>query len=155
MAGDFRENKVKEYNIVKDGPAAQKVFAEWPTPIVTSPLDVGLAILYPATVIENDFSWAKPHPVVEAYKAYRPMPYDRPTWDLTAVLYAIEPDSGYFNRSEQGNITVDKDNFTNFTPDKNGKHAYLAVTPEQAQKIKQRFIYLTSQRPMRNTSGNK
>lgn len=147
MAGDFRDKKVKEYNIFKDGQAAQKVFAEWPTPIVTSPLDVGLTILYPARVIENDFSWANTHPIVEAYKAYQPMPYDRPTWDLTAVLYAIEPDSGYFNRSEQGTITVDENNFTNFTPNKYGKHAYLSVTPEQAQKIKQRFIYLTTQRP--------
>lgn len=147
MAGDFREKKVKEFNIFKDGPAARKVFAEWPTPIVTSPFDVGLAILYPATVIENNFSWANRHPIVEAYKAYQPMPYDRPTWDLTAVLYAVEPDSGYFKRSEQGIITVDENNYTNFKPDKNGKHAYLSVTPEQAQKIRQRFIYLTTKSP--------
>jgi len=145
MAGDFRENKVKEYNIFKDGPAAQKVFAEWPTPIVTSPFDVGIAILYPATDIENDSLWANPHPIVEAYKAYQPMPYDRPTWDLTSVLYAVEPDSGYFNCSEKGVITVDENSFTTFTPNKNGKHSYLSVTPQQVQKIKQRFIYLTTQ----------
>jgi len=144
MAGDFRENKAKEYNIFKDGPAAQKVFAEWPTSIVTSPFDVGLAVLYPATVIENDSLWGNPNPVVEAYKAYLPMPYDRPTWDLTAVLYAMEPDSGYFNRSEKGIIKVDENNFTTFTPDKNGKHVYLSITPEQAQKIKQRLIHMTT-----------
>lgn len=145
MAGDFRKDKVKEYNIFKDGPAAQKVFSEWPTPIVTSPLDVGLSILYPATVIENDSLWANPNPIVEAYKAYKPMPYDRPTWDLTAVLYAIEPNSGYFNCSVPGIIKVDENNFTTFTPDKNGKHSYLSVTHDQAQKIKERLIYLTTQ----------
>jgi inosine-uridine nucleoside N-ribohydrolase len=145
MAGDFRSNKIKEYNIFKDGPAARKVFAEWPTPIVTSPFDIGIAILYPATVIEKDSLWGNPHPVVEAYKAYQPMPYDRPTWDLTAVLYAIEPDAGYFNSSEHGIIKVDENNFTTFTPDKNGKHAYLSVTSEQAQRIKERLIYLTTQ----------
>jgi inosine-uridine nucleoside N-ribohydrolase len=150
MAGDFREkNKVKEYNIFKDGLAAKKVFAEWPTTIVASPFGVGSSILYPATIIEQSFSWAGKHPLAEAYKSYQPMPYDRPTWDLTAVLYAVEPDAEYFNFSESGTITVDENNFTNFKPDPRGKHAYVSVTSEQAEKIKQRFIFLTTQKPLK------
>jgi hypothetical protein len=40
----------------------------------------------------------KHHPLREAYELYQKMPYDRETWDLTAVLYAVRPDSGYFGR---------------------------------------------------------
>ncbi len=90
MAGCFNNDKLFEYNIVKDIPAARKVFGDWPTLLVTSPFEVGIAILYPANSILNDFTWAPSHPVVEAYKSYQPMPYDRPTWDLTSVLYAVE-----------------------------------------------------------------
>lgn len=58
MAGCFNNPDMYEYNIVKDIPAAKKVFTEWPTLLVTSPFEVGIAINYPATSIENDFRWA-------------------------------------------------------------------------------------------------
>ena len=38
---------------------------------------------FPAVSIERDFGWTTNHPVVDAYRAYMKMPYDRPTWDLT------------------------------------------------------------------------
>ena len=31
--------------------------------------------------IERDFGYVPWHPIVEAYRAYQKMPYDRPTWD--------------------------------------------------------------------------
>ena len=105
MAGDFENPDLHEYNVAKDIPAAKTIFQEWPTPVVTSPFEVGCQIKYPATSIENDFDWAGLHPVVEAYKAYLPMPYDRETWDPTAVLYAVEGDK-WFTVSEPGRITV-------------------------------------------------
>ena len=37
--------------------------------------------------------------VVDAYRNYMKMPYDRQTWDLTAVLYGMRPDGGYFSLS--------------------------------------------------------
>ena len=70
----------------------QKLFQQWPTPIVVSGFEVGNAILYPHRSIEQDYKYVPHHPVAEAYKLYRKMPYDRPTWDLTAVLYAVRPD---------------------------------------------------------------
>ena len=103
MGGCFDNSNPLEYNIVKDIPAAQKVFAEWPTRLVTSPFEVGIKINYPASSIEKDFQWATAHPMVEAYKSYQKMPYDRPTWDLTSVLYAVEGPS-YFNISAPGHI---------------------------------------------------
>jgi len=146
MAGDFKNLEHHEFNVVKDIPAARTIFGEWPTPVVTSPFEVGSVIKYPATSIENDFSWASLHPMVEAYKAYMKMPYDRETWDPTAVLYAVEGDS-WFSVSEPGRITVTDEGSTLFTPDENGTRRYLSVNDEQAAAIKAHFIELVTAAP--------
>src|SRR5690554_5598692 len=57
MAGNFNENKMKEYNVVVDIKSAQKVFKDWPTKIVASPWELGNEINYPASSIQNDFKW--------------------------------------------------------------------------------------------------
>ena len=146
MAGDFEDPNIHEYNVVKDIPAAKVIFEEWPTPVVTSPFEVGIKVLYPATSIENDFGWAGLHPIVEAYKAYQPMPYDRPTWDPTAVLYAVEGGS-WFTVSEPGRITVTDEGSTLFTPDPDGTRRYLSVTPEQAEAIRDHFVEVITTPP--------
>ena len=73
-----------------------KLFHDWPTPIVVSGFEVGMALPFPAASIEHDFAYVPDHPVAEAYRSYMKMPYDRPTWDLTAVLYAVRPDEEIF-----------------------------------------------------------
>jgi inosine-uridine nucleoside N-ribohydrolase len=149
MAGSFGEKPVKEYNVVKDIPAAQRIFSEWPTPVIVTPFEVGIKIEYPAASIENDFNWGIAHPMVEAYKVYLPMPYDRPTWDLTAVLYAAEPDSVFMNKSPHGIISVDTAGYTLFTANENGKHIYLDVTDEQAKEAKDYFVRLITKKPLK------
>lgn len=146
MAGDFENNnpadsmtRFREYNVVKDVEAARKVFAEWPGEIVTSPFELGLDVCYPAQSIENDFNWVENHPVVEAYKVYLKMPYDRPTWDLTSVLYAVEGTDGYFTLSQSGTIEVEPLGGTIFTPDINGMHRYLLSDSIQKANIVNRF----------------
>lgn len=146
MAGCFNNPELYEYNVVKDIPAAKKVFTEWPTTLVTSPFEVGIAINYPATSIENDFQWAPMHPMVEAYKSYQKMPYDRPTWDLTSVLYSVEGPS-YFTVSPAGKINVTDKGATEFTPDATGNRYYLTVDAAQAENIKQHFVKLISKQP--------
>jgi inosine-uridine nucleoside N-ribohydrolase len=147
MAGNFEGKKMKEYNVIKDVPAARELFQEWPTEIVISPFEVGEQIRYPATSILNDFSWAAHHPMVIAYKSYAKMPYDRQTWDLTAVLYAVEGAKDYFSVSEPGAIEVLADAFTGFTANPTGKHRYLKVNAEQAERVKRRFIELITTPP--------
>lgn len=139
MAGNITDTSFAEYNVLMDVPAAKMVFEEWPTPIVASPFDLGDKVLYPATSIENDFGWADSHPVVEAYKAYMTMPYDRPTWDPTAVLYAVEGDS-WFTVSPCGTVEVTDRGCTRFTENEDGNVRFLSVTPEQAEAIKAHFI---------------
>lgn len=147
MAGCFNDTIPAEYNVKKDIPAARKVFAEWPGEITASPFELGFSIRYPAESIENDFGWAAEHPMTEAYKVYRPMPYSRQTWDLTAVLYAVEPDGGYFNVSPAGEISVDENGRTIFKEIPSGKHHYLTVTGPQKRRIRSRFIEMISRMP--------
>ncbi len=146
MAGCFDKEDFHEYNVVKDIPAARKVFSEWPTRLVTSPFEVGIAINYPGTSVENDFPWAPTHPMVEAYRSYLPMPYDRPTWDLTSVLYGVEGAS-FFTESSSGTIEVTDEGSTVFTPSKDGNRYYLMVDSEQAGTIKNHFIEMVTARP--------
>jgi uncharacterized Ntn-hydrolase superfamily protein len=148
MAGMFggRERQ-KEYNVYIDLPAAKKVFADWPTPLVASGFEIGHAIKFPAISIERDFGYVKHHPLREAYGLYKQMPYDRETWDLTAVLYAVRPDRGYFGLSEPGTIRVDDHDITQFAPSAEGRHRYLTVTPEQIARVREALVQLASQPP--------
>lgn len=147
MAGGIDNPNRAEYNVVRDIPAAQIVFAEWPTPVVTSPWELGNYICYPATSIENDFTWTDYHPVVEGYKAYLPMPYNRPTWDLTSVLYAVEGPENYFTISGPGDITVNDKGNTLWQDNPNGTRYYMASDSIQQQNILNRFIELITSKP--------
>jgi purine nucleosidase len=148
MGGAFPATGEPEYNIQIDIPAAQKLFAEWPTPIVTSGFEVGNAILYPGSSILNDFKYAPDHPLVDAWKAYHQMPYDRPTWDPTAVLYALRPAS--FSSSPPGTISVDAQGRTHFAAAANGKHRYLIPSGDQGARALRVMIELASRAPDRH-----
>jgi hypothetical protein len=145
--GAFPDGK-PELNIKSDIPAARKLFAEWPTPIVVSGYEIGEALPFPAASIEKDFAWSPAHPVVDAYKAFKPMPYDAPTWDMSAVLYAIRPQEGYFKLSDPGTITVLDDGRTKFTPSAQGKHRYLILDPAQKDRIIKVYTELASAKPV-------
>lgn len=147
MGGDFRKSAAPEFNIKVDAEAAREVFEMWPTPIVTSGFDVGKKVYFPAESIEKDFGYVKDHPVAEGYRAYAKMPYDRPTWDLTAVLYAARPDRGYFRLSEPGQVTVDDTVVTHFTPAEDGKHRYLTLPDDRCDAVRQACIELASSPP--------
>jgi inosine-uridine nucleoside N-ribohydrolase len=134
-----------EYNVKTDIPAAQKLVADWPTPIVFSGFEIGQALLFPATSIEHDFAWAPEHPVVDAYRAYMKMPYDRPTWDLTSVLYGVRPDAKYFNLSAPGRVTVDEKGQTHFAEAAGGPHRYLILDPAQKPRTLEALILLATQ----------
>jgi inosine-uridine nucleoside N-ribohydrolase len=144
MAGNFAEPR-GEFNVVTDVPAAQKLAREWPTPAVWSGFEVGRTIKYPASSIERDFGPPGAHPVAGGYRAYMKMPYDRETWDLTSVLYAVRPDGGYFDLSEAGDVAVDAKGLTSFTPRAGGLHRYLKVNGIQRARILEAFVWLASQ----------
>src|SRR5688572_15813828 len=124
-----------EASVKADVAAARKLFAEWPTPIVAVGSEVGAALPYPGASIEKDFTWAPVHPLVDAYRTFRPMPYDAPASALAAVLYTVHPNEDYFKLSDPGTISVLDDGRTRFAPGTDGKHRYLIVDPAQKDRI--------------------
>jgi len=121
---------VADTGIQPDAAAAEKVFAEWPTPIVMVGREIGEALPFPGDSIDNDFAWSSArHPVVDAYRAYQPMPYDAPSWAMAAMLYAVHPNDGYFNLSG------------------GGKPRSLILDPAQTERIVRTYIEMASAKP--------
>lgn len=147
VAGGAYPDGPPQFNIKADTAAARKLFAEWPTPIVATGDEIGASLLFPASSIEKDFAWSPAHPVVDAYRAYKPMPYDAPTSAMAALLYAIRPQEGYFKLSEPGTISVLDDGRTKFTPSPEGKHRYLILDPEQKERVIKTYTEIASAKP--------
>jgi inosine-uridine nucleoside N-ribohydrolase len=146
MAGEFTRPDYGEYNVHNDRPAAQRLAAQWPTAVVWSGFEIGLAVPTPHQSIERDYAYAAHHPVAEAYVLYEPPPHDRPTWDLTAVLYAVRPDRGYFDLSSAGTVTVSDASVTTFQAGA-GQHRHLVLTEAQKPRVTEALMLLASEPP--------
>jgi inosine-uridine nucleoside N-ribohydrolase len=148
MAGNFVKGQ-PEYNVYTDPEAARYLFEHWPTPMVFSGFEVGLAAKFRFESIQKDFSYTRHHPIAEAYRIYLPKGEDRPSWDPTAVLYAIRPDRGYFSLSEPGRVSFGAKNTTVFTPAHDGNCRYLKIGPAQAANVVTLLETLASQPPQK------
>lgn len=145
MAGDFTTTR-PEYNVKVNVPAAKKVFTEWPTPVILSGYEIGKVLLFPAASIDHDFNYVPWHPVVEAYHNYMKMPYDRQTWDLTAVLAAVRPNQ-YFELSLPGEVKIDDQGATTFVKQADGRSRYLILAESQRPKVLEALKLLASEPP--------
>src|ERR1019366_6213335 len=87
--------------------------------------------------IEKDFAWAPAHPIVDAYRADRTMPYDAAAPSMAAVLYAARP-AGYFKLS---------------APAPGGRSRYLVIAPAQREKVIQIYVELASAKPAPRQGG--
>jgi inosine-uridine nucleoside N-ribohydrolase len=158
MAGAFQtvnwNTRHLEYNVVKDVPAAQAIAKRWPSPLIWSGFEIGVAAAYPHVSIERDFEYVPHHPLKEAYYLYNPPPHDRPTWDPTALLYAVHPDRGYFDLSPAGTVTVEDNGATWYRPGKDGKgpHRFLVMSPAQAARVREAIVQLCVEPPARPKS---
>lgn len=170
MAGNFRETQSEgktlplgqpEFNLMVDVPAAKKVFSNWPTPIVDSGFEIGLAMLYPGRSILHDYAYVEHHPIADTYRTYCeemkpsdskikecPKDHDHATFDLTAVLYAARPDRDYFSLSKPGTITVLNDAGSRFEESDAGMHRYLVLSEEQKSRALEAMMMLASQPPL-------
>lgn len=154
MGGAFQtirgQTKHLEYNVKLDIAAAQKLAREWPSPVVWSGYEIGLAATYPWQSIVEDFGYVAPHLLKDSYLAYVPeQPHERPTWDLTAVLFAVYPDRDYFSLSPEGQVSVDKEGRTDFSVKKGGKDRYLVMNEVQTARVREAFVQLCTEPPVR------
>lgn len=137
-----------EYNVVKDIPAAQKIATQWPTPVIWSGYEIGLNLRYPSRSILEDYTYTAHHPLAEAYTLYIPPPHDRPTWDLTSVLYAVRPDHGYFDVSGPGHVRIADNGLSTLdAADERRDHRYLVLSDDQKARITEALVLLSSQPP--------
>lgn len=150
MAGAFQPLNGKphrEFNIIMDKPAAKQLIENWPTPIIWSGFEIGLAIRFPAITIDKEMAYVDHHIVQESYQAYIPTPHERPTFDLTSVLWAVRPDHGYFTISEPGRVSMNEHGETTFEASESGRDRYMTVTPEQIQRTREVLAALASEPP--------
>ncbi len=145
--GAFGAGGAVDASVKADIAAARTLFAEWPTPIVVVGAEVGAEVPYPASSIEADLAWSPAHPVADTYRVGRAMPYDAPSTALAAVLYAAQPDEGYFTLSEPGTVSVLADGRTQFTAAAGGRHRRLMIGADQKARVLQAFTELVSARP--------
>ena len=147
--GDSPDDKI-DPRIKTDIASARKALAEWPGQIVFVGREAGLAVPYPGTSIAKDFEWAPSHPVAEAYKAFRPMPYDAPSQAVLAALYAVSSNDDLLSLSEAGNVEIRDDGRTVFTPSANGKHRRLLTQADVAWKgsVTEAFTKLAGNKPV-------
>lgn len=117
---DLYRKRVRRLVIVESGarqadvPALRRVVAEWPGPIVFCGHDVGDALPFPGARIDEVFKAAPGHPAADAYRSFKAMPYDAPMHDVAAMHYSVHPDSGFFELSAQGALTVSNDGALTF-----------------------------------------
>lgn len=122
MAGAFPEGR--EYNVLSDSVASEKVFANWPTQIILSGFEIGKQIKTGAKVIANE---RLDSPVKDVYALAMPLSKDdadgRMSWDQTAVLVAVRGAQPYFGM-KRGKIIVEGGS-NKWQDDSMGPHAYL------------------------------
>ncbi len=151
MAGAFRpiegNTHYCEYNVVEDKASVKELAKRWPTEIVFSGFEIGIAVAYPSDSILKDYAYVAHHPIAESYLLYSPPPHNRPTWDLTSVLYAVFPDRGYFELSPPGTVTVEDDGFTKFDETPTGRRRYLILPEQQIERAREALVQLSSQPP--------
>ncbi len=152
MAGDFSAEvqakptvENREYNIHRDVESARKFFSQCPVPVLFCGFEIGMNLMFPARSFETDYEWCDYHPVVEAYYNFKPMPYDRPSWDQATVLAAVRPDYKYFEESESGTVEIDEQGIALFKAHDAGLHKVLILSAENQRRVLRDIIQLCAQ----------
>ncbi|MDE5621526.1 MAG: nucleoside hydrolase [Alistipes sp.] len=144
MAGLFGDEfDFPEWNVMCDVEAAQRTFHLCPVMLTTTGWEVGNRLLYPHESILNDFGDPEASPLAVAYCHYMEMPYDRQTWDLTAVLEAVEP-GVWFDRSPRGRIRIADDGRSTLDVAAEGVQDYLIIPQERTAAALEALVARTA-----------
>ncbi len=127
-----------EWNIRCDIPSAQAVCDGWPGKLIFSSFEIGLWCVSLQEFVKR----GRPDdPARRAYELHPSGRNGRESWDLTAMLEAVRPDT-YWNLHEFGRITVDGDGVTVWHPAPGGLHTYLLprVDYDEVREVIDRLV---------------
>lgn len=130
----------------RDPVALRKFIADCPAPVFLCGKDVGDALLFPGSNLDTSFTAAETHPIVDAYRAFKPMPYDAPLYDLAAMHFAVHPDSGFFGLSNPGSLSVSDQGGLRFVEGA-GNVRRLTLEPSKKEEARAALIAIASAMP--------
>ncbi len=140
-----------EFNFKLDGPSASRVIAQLQVPMVFSGYELGTLVQTGSSLVQTSSN----NPVREAYRLYGGgvEPFNRSSWDLTAVLYVVEGLGDYFNLSASGKNQVNGDGSNSWLSGNSKGDYYLKLKDSQARyRLQDRLNYILAAAP---TSGPK
>lgn len=129
MGGDFKSPGIREWNVRQNLSAAQKIAADWPTPIIYTGREIGIEVK-----TGGGLSSPETNPVAMAYKLFPEAGGagkigERPSWDLLAVLQAVR--GNRHNGQELWSLSKpgfaqfnDEYPYTRFSQNSNGNHRF-------------------------------
>lgn len=130
MAGKFPSGK--EFNVYNDAKAAQKVFSQWPTPVIFSGFEVGEKIKTGLPLVDND--QIRNDPAKDVFRISIPLSEQdsagRMSWDETAVLVAVRGPEPYFTLQE-GRINVNDDGSNSWDKQQKGQYYLVPTVPPE------------------------
>ncbi len=114
---------VTEWNVNEDIPAAQTVCREWPGELIFTSHEIGNWMITLSSINDDDRR-KDANPVAHSYSQHHGKG-GRSSWDLTAILYAVRPDAGYWYLHPWGRITVNDEGNTGFCEEEGARQSYL------------------------------
>jgi inosine-uridine nucleoside N-ribohydrolase len=124
-----------EFNVVVDTKASQKVFSEWPTPIILSGFEIGEKVLTGIKLISNES--IQNSPVKDAFKVALEKDKNtvgRNSWDQTAVLVAVRGMEPYFG-ARKINFNIMDDGKSTVVPGDKFTYLTFKQSPEQIANV--------------------
>ncbi len=140
-----------EFNILCDISSARKVCSRWPGELVFCSYEIGLAL---HTGVELQTRGCPENPVRASYALWGAQNGEtgRESWDLTAMLYAIRPDAGYWTLHEPGWVRISEDGVTSLEPAPDGRHTFL-IECAPVEEVRQALDRLLDADALRRRPG--
>jgi len=124
MAGHFPAGR--EYNVLVDSLASEKVFLHWPTPVIYSGFEIGREIITGRQLTADQHLQSPVRDVFALCMAFSEEDRNgRKSWDQTAVLTAVRGAGPYFGM-QKGHIVL-KGGYNEWKDDPAGNQAYLTM----------------------------
>lgn len=142
MAGSFPQGR--EYNVLVDSTASEKVFMRWPTPVIYSGFEIGRQIITGRQLTEDEKLKSPVKDVFALCMAFSEEDRNgRKSWDQTAVLTAIKGTGPYFGL-QKGHIVL-HGGYNEWKDDTAGDQAYLTmkVPAEEIREVIERMMMHT------------